>query len=97
MNTVQTLLSPPSYTALVETRDSVFLPAFRSIKYWKREYDGGAFEEVDGRFQETSMGGGPRLVISLRRPSSIETLGLPSSASALIAPFLSRITIFCRT
>lgn len=67
------------------------------MKCWKREYDGGAFEEVEGRFHETSIGGGPRLVMSFRNASSIETLAFPSSARAFNAAFLSRITIFCRT
>jgi hypothetical protein len=92
-----TLLSPPSYTARVETRDSVFLPAFRSIKCWNLEYEGGLFDEIAGRFQDTSIGGGPRLLMSLRRASRIGISPLLISRGERSEPFLSRRTSFCRT
>jgi hypothetical protein len=57
--------------ARVETSDSVFLPAFRSMKCWKREYDGGLFDEIAGLFHETSMGGGPKFEMSFRSDSKI--------------------------
>jgi len=69
MHDVQTLLSPPSYTALVDTTDSVLLPAFLNMKCWNLEYKGGLFIEIIGRFQDISIGGGPRLLMRLRSAS----------------------------
>jgi hypothetical protein len=65
----QTLLSPPSYTVLVDIADSVLRPAFLNMKCWNLEYEGGLFIDIIGRFHEISIGGGPRLLIRFRRAS----------------------------
>jgi hypothetical protein len=53
-------------------------------------------DEIAGLFQDTSIGGGPRFVMSLRRDSRIWVWPLLMSTRDR-EPFLSRNTIFCLT
>lgn len=70
--TVNTLLSPPSYTAREVKKDSALLKAFRNMKFWNLEYKGGVLQDIWGLFQEIARGGGPRLLMRSRSGSKTD-------------------------
>lgn len=93
----RTLLSPPSYTARAVRNDSVLLKALRSMKFWKREYNGGLLIDTDGLFHETAKGGGPKFAIKLRRGSKVGDRPLESSPGDRTYSLRSLDTRVCRT
>ncbi len=69
------------------------LKAFLSMKFWNREYSGGVFAEICGRFHDIANGGGPRSAMRFRRGSNMVGEPRDSSPRPRMSTRLSRETI----